>query len=115
LNYESDLKYEVLSGRVGPWDFGRGGMGYLNVTDSLQRAMTGNPNLKILVCSGYEDLATPQLATQYTFNHLDLTGRLLNNVTQTHYHSGHMIYHDPPSLRQLKENVAKFITSATAP
>ncbi len=75
--------------------------------------MLDNPHLKVLVCSGYEDLATPFLATKYTFDHLDLTDRLGANVTQTFYHSGHMIYQDPASLRELKQNVAAFITSAT--
>ncbi len=113
LKYESDLDYKVLSESVGPWDFGRGGFGYLNVTGDLRSAMLDNPNLKVLVCSGYEDLATPFLATKYTFDRLDLTDRLQSNVTQTFYHSGHMIYHDPESLVQLKENVAAFIASAT--
>jgi len=113
LKFESDLSYEVLSGRVGPWDFGtEGGMGYLDVTDSLRRAMVENPHLKILVASGYEDLATPYLATNYTFDHLDLSGRLRTRVTQTYYHSGHMVYHDPASLRKLKEDVADFIAAA---
>jgi len=98
---------------VGPWDFGtEGGMGYLDVTDSLRRAMVENPHLKILVASGYEDLATPYLATNYTFDHLDLSGRLRTRVTQTYYHSGHMVYHDPASLRKLKEDVADFIAAA---
>jgi len=113
LKYESDLDYKVLSESVGPWDFGRGGFGYLNVTGDLRTAMLDNPNLKVLVCSGYEDLATPFLATKYTFDQLDLTARLQANVTQTFYHSGHMIYHDPASLVQLKQNVAAFIASAT--
>jgi carboxypeptidase C (cathepsin A) len=113
LKYESDLDYKVLSETVGPWDFGRGGMGYLDVTNDLRHAMLDNPHLKVLVCSGYEDLATPFLATKYTFDHLDLTDRLGSNVTQTFYHSGHMIYQDPAALRQLKQNVAAFIRSAT--
>jgi carboxypeptidase C (cathepsin A) len=75
--------------------------------------MLDNPNLKVLVCSGYEDLATPFLATKYTFDQLDQTDRLQGNVTQTFYHSGHMIYQDPASLVQLKDNVAAFIASAT--
>ena len=115
LNYESDLNYEVLSGRVGPWDFGPGGFGYLDVTAKLRAAMLGNPNLKVLVCSGYEDLATPFLGTKYTFDHLDLLDRLQANVTQTFYHSGHMIYHNPEALRELKQNVAAFIANASPP
>jgi carboxypeptidase C (cathepsin A) len=111
LKFESDLKYGVLN-PVGPWDFGPQGMGYLNVTGDLRSAILENPHLKVLVCSGYEDLATPFLATKYTFDHLDLMDRLQANVTQTFYHSGHMIYHDPASLKQLKANVAAFIAGA---
>lgn len=114
LKYESDFKYGVLN-PVGPWDFGKGGLGYLDVSDALRSAMMENPHLKVLVCSGYEDLATPFLATKYTVNHLDLLDRLRGNITQTFYHSGHMIYHDPTSLRELKQNVAAFISGAYQP
>jgi carboxypeptidase C (cathepsin A) len=69
--------------------------------------------MKVLICSGYEDLATPQLATRYTIDHLDLLDRLQPNVTQTFYHSGHMIYHNPEALKQLKANVSAFIAAAT--
>jgi carboxypeptidase C (cathepsin A) len=111
LKFESDLNYEVLSGQV-RWDFGRGGEGYLDITSALRSAMLDNPNLKIMVASGYEDLATPYLATIYTFDHLDLTDRLQANVTQQHYHSGHMIYHDSIARQKLKRDITAFINSA---
>jgi carboxypeptidase C (cathepsin A) len=84
----------------------------LNFTTELRMAILQNPHLKVLVCSGYEDLATPFLATKYTFNHLDLLDRLKGNVTQTFYHSGHMIYHNPDALKDLKANVATFFAAA---
>jgi carboxypeptidase C (cathepsin A) len=113
LKFESDLDYEVLSGKVGPWDFGHDAdMGYLDVSGELQSAMVQNPHLKVLVNSGYDDLATPFLATKYTFAHLDLLDRLQANVTQAFYLSGHMIYHNPDSLKELKQNVATFMTAA---
>ena len=49
LKFESDLQYEVLSGRVGAWNFGHGDNGYLNVSTDLQDAMRKNPHLKVLV------------------------------------------------------------------
>jgi carboxypeptidase C (cathepsin A) len=114
LKYESDLDYRVLSDAVRPWEFKAEEFGgYLNFTDALRSAMMQNPHMKVLVCSGYEDLATPFLATRYTFDHLDLLGRLQPNVTQTFYHSGHMIYHNPEALKELKANVSAFITAAT--
>jgi carboxypeptidase C (cathepsin A) len=113
LKFESDLPYEVLSGRVGPWDFGKGGMGYLDVTHALRQAMLDNPHLRVLVASGYDDLATPFLGTDYTFNHLDPTGRLRAKVTQTFYPTGHMIYHDPASLIKLKQDISVFMRLKT--
>jgi carboxypeptidase C (cathepsin A) len=113
LHFDSDLDYKVLSPDVRPWDFHSDEFGgYLNFTRDLKAALEENPNMKVLVCSGYEDLATPFLATKYTLNHLDLMDRLQGAITQTFYHSGHMIYHDPESLKQLKANVSAFISSA---
>ncbi|MGA3068545.1 MAG: peptidase S10 [Tepidisphaeraceae bacterium] len=109
LKYDSDLKYGVLNG-VGPWNLmPEGGIGYPDVTESLQRAMVGNPHLRVMVAAGWDDLATPFLSANYTFDHLDPTGKLKERVTQTYYPSGHMIYHDPSSLKQLKADVAKFL------
>jgi carboxypeptidase C (cathepsin A) len=112
LNFESDLNYEVLNGRVWPWDYGQSGQGYLNVTDDLQSALVENPNLHVFVAAGYEDLATPFLAANYTFDHLDPSGRLKSRITQAYYHSGHMVYHDPASRVKLKNDVAEFIRKA---
>ena len=36
--------------------------------------MTTNPHLRVFVASGYYDLATPYMATEYTFSHLGLDG-----------------------------------------
>ena len=111
LKYESDLKYDVLK-PIGSWDFTagqEGGMGFLDVTSALRDAMVGNPHLRVMVAAGYDDLATPFLSANYTFDHLDESGRLKSRVTQTYYQSGHMVYHNPDSLRQLKKDVTKFI------
>ena len=72
LKYESDMNYEVLSGKVQPWDFGDAKNRYLNVAPTLQKAMTQNRDLRVFVASGRYDLATPFLATEYTFHHLGL-------------------------------------------
>ena len=116
LGYKTDLTYEVISSNVQPWDFGRRnstvGMGYLDVSGSLRKAMLENPHLKVLVCEGYEDLATPFTGAKYTIDRLDLTDRLRANILQAHYNSGHMIYHEPDSLVKLKQDIAGFIGGA---
>jgi carboxypeptidase C (cathepsin A) len=71
--------------------------------------MTQNPDLRVLVCNGYYDLATPFAATNYTFSRMQLDPSLRDNVTMTYYAGGHMMYIDRAAHRKLREDVVKFI------
>ena len=112
LKFESDLAYEILTDRVHPWNYDTHQNQYVNVTDTLRKAMTTNPYLKVFVASGYYDLATPYTATRYTFNHLGLDKSLQQNVSISYYEAGHMMYVHQQSLIQLKEDLASFIQLA---
>ena len=112
LRFESDLPYEVLTGRVQPWNFGQGGSGYTYTAQNLRNAMIKNPHLKILVASGFHDLATPFVGTKYTVDHLDVGPELRGNVTETFYAGGHMMYHRREALEQLDRDVTEFIQRA---
>ncbi len=112
LHYESDLPYEILTGRVQPWDYGTARNRYLNVAPTLRQAMTKNRDLKILVANGYYDLATPYFATDYTFNHLGIESALMKNITTTYYDAGHMMYVSKNMHEKLKKDVAAFIKAA---
>jgi carboxypeptidase C (cathepsin A) len=112
LAFESDLPYEILTDRVRPWDYTKFQNQYVNVAETLREAMTKNPFLKVFVANGYYDLATPYLATQYTFEHLDLDESLKNNVSMGYYEAGHMMYTHQPSLARLKGDLADFICLA---
>src|SRR5260370_7792150 len=81
LKVESDLAYESLaSGRVGPWSMGVDeGRGFLDVATSLSEAMRENPRMRVLFASGFEDLATPYFATDYTVSHMNLAPDPPNN------------------------------------
>ena len=72
LKVEVDMTYEILTGKVQPWDYGNAKNRYVNVASTLRTAMTKNPSLKLFVASGYYDLATPFAATDYTLDHLGL-------------------------------------------
>ncbi|MCL2645743.1 MAG: hypothetical protein FWD61_01915 [Phycisphaerales bacterium] len=110
LKYDNDLPYEVLSNRTRPWNFGSGGWnGYLYVGDHLRDAMTRNPNLKVLVCSGHYDLATPYFGTDYTMDHLGLPPELRKHITQKYYPGGHMMYHVQEARESLYKDVESFI------
>jgi carboxypeptidase C (cathepsin A) len=113
LCFESDLPYEILTGRVHPWSYAEHENQYVNVSDTLRKAIAMNPFLKVFVANGYYDLATPYFATMYTFNHLGLDPSLQPNISMAFYEAGHMMYIHLPSLQQLKQDLAAFIAGAT--
>jgi carboxypeptidase C (cathepsin A) len=112
LGYESDLPYEILTGRVAPWDFGEAKNSYLNVAPQLRAAMNKNHSLKLFVASGVYDLATPYFATEYTLNHLHLDPEVRQNITTARYEAGHMMYIHRPSHQKLKKDLAAFYEKA---
>jgi carboxypeptidase C (cathepsin A) len=111
LLYESDLPYEVLTDRVAPWNFGQERSEYLDMSEPLRAAMAMNPALKAFVANGYYDLATPYLATEYTFRHLGLEP-LQERVIMAYYDAGHMMYIKTSARVRLKADAARFIRSA---
>ncbi|HET6267966.1 MAG TPA: peptidase S10, partial [Acidobacteriota bacterium] len=111
LKYESDLPYEILTGRVAPWNFGNGSQ-YLNVSDTLRQAMSENPDLKVYVACGYYDMATPYFAADYVFQHLGLEPALRSHLTMGYFEAGHMMYIQKASLEKLKSELATFMASA---
>ncbi|PWH17417.1 MAG: peptidase S10 [Anaerolineae bacterium] len=112
LNYETDLPYEILNFQVWPWSYAEHENQYVYVAETLRKAMTINPHLKIFVANGYYDLATPYFATEYVFNHLGLDPTLRDNVRMAYYEAGHMMYIHLPALEQMKNDLAEFIQQA---
>jgi carboxypeptidase C (cathepsin A) len=116
LKFDSDLPYEVLTGRVRPWNYAPYENRYVNVGETLRGAMTQNPFLHVFVAKGYYDLATPFFAADYTFDHLGLDPTLRSHLSGAYYEAGHMMYVHPLSLHKLKADIAQFIkSSAMAP
>ena len=110
LKFESDLPYEILNFKAfEQWSFAQHENRYVEVGETLRKAMSINPHLKVFVASGYYDLATPYLATKYTFDHLSLDPSLQQNISMGFYEAGHMMYIHQPSLAQLKQDLAAFI------
>ncbi len=115
LRFESDLPYEILSFKAnGQWRFHEHENRYVEVAERLRAVMSANPHLRILVASGYYDLATPFLATEYTFNHLGLDESLRGNVVLHEYEAGHMMYIHLPSLVAMKRDLAAFVRNTLA-
>src|SRR5215471_5009034 len=109
LKFDSDLSYEILTGRVRPWNYAPYENRYVNVAETLRRAMTQNPLLRVFVAKGYYDLATPFFAADYTFDHLGLDPSLRSHLSGAYYEAGHMMYAHTPSRVKLKADMAQFL------
>ena len=94
LEYKSDMTYDVQGGIL-PWDWGAEN-NYVDTTAALRDAFTKNPYLKVMVCAGYFDLATPYFAAEYTLNHMGVHPETQKNITCQFYEAGHMMYIDKP-------------------
>ncbi|HEY2623018.1 MAG TPA: peptidase S10 [Dyella sp.] len=80
-----------------------------NVMPDLATAMKTNPNLRVSLNGGYYDLATPYFAADYEMHHMPIPANLQKNISYAWYPSGHMVYAHEDSLKQLHDNVARFI------
>ncbi len=109
LLFESDLPYEILNPRVWPWTYDDHENRYVNVAETLRKAITSNPYLRIFVANGFYDLATPYFATEYTLNHLGIDPSLQGNISFGFYEAGHMMYIHQPSLEKLSHDLVDFI------
>lgn len=112
LEFESDLPYEILTGRVRPWSYRDFENSYVNVAEDLREAMARNPALKVFVGNGYYDLATPYFATEYTFDHLAFDPGYAERVTMTYYECGHMMYIRKVDREKMKRDLAEFYKAA---
>ncbi|MHB8812723.1 MAG: S10 family peptidase [Steroidobacteraceae bacterium] len=81
----------------------------VNVMPDLASAMKYDPNLKICLNGGYFDLATPFYEGIYEMHHLQIPASLQSNIEYHYYQSGHMVYANETSLKQIHDNVAAFI------
>ena len=85
-----------------------------DVTPDLAMAIKYNPRLKVMLNSGYFDLATPYFQGVYEMNHLPIPANLRGNVEIHFYESGHMVYANEASFKTLHANVADFIKRASS-
>jgi len=106
LKYESDIPYEILTGKVQPWSYAKQQNQYLNVSEPLRQAMTQNPAMRVLSMNGYYDMATPFFATEYVVSHMGLDPSLAGNVTFAYCDAGHMMYTSKNCLDVLTKAMA---------
>ena len=113
LNFGKDMDYSVLTGLFGKWKWKHSAPNgerqfIVNTSVDLAHAIGLNPFLKVLVMQGYFDLATPFLATEYTFSHMNVSKQLEPNMEIKYYQAGHMMYIHKPSLEKMKQDLDRF-------
>ncbi|MFN0107724.1 MAG: S10 family peptidase [Blastocatellia bacterium] len=107
LKWNTEMYY-TLSARVQPWDQGQPG----GPAEALRSAMTQQGQLKLLVISGYYDVATPFNGIEHTISHMNLEPAIRKNVSFTYYEAGHMMYIEKKSREKLHRDVTAFINGA---
>ncbi|HEV7672072.1 MAG TPA: peptidase S10 [Thermoanaerobaculia bacterium] len=111
LGYQEDAVYERLTGKVQPWNWGRGNE-YANVAERLRQAITMNPGLHVMIASGYYDFATPYFDARYTVAHMGLPSELRDHVKIETYEAGHMMYIKRTEHKKLHEDLVRFYSAA---
>ncbi|MGE9268580.1 MAG: S10 family peptidase [Verrucomicrobiales bacterium] len=109
LGWQDHKTYEILTGEVHPWNWGRGNE-ITNLSDELAEALRDNPRLRILVMGGYTDLATPPSGIHHSLDHLlDLPPAARRQITSTWYEAGHMFYLNEPDLKKMRQDLKSFL------
>ena len=80
----------------------------VNVTRRLSETMRRNPEMKVMVASGYYDLICPFFDAEYTFSR---NGIQREKVMMTYYEAGHMMYTHEADFIKLSEDIRKFLTN----
>ena len=110
LKFEADLPYEVIRTFYLDWGWKDFANRFATVGETLRKTMTMNPKMRVLVASGYYDLATPHFAADYSLDHLGIPAGLRGNIEVSYYEAGHMMYAHKPSLARLAGELRRFVS-----
>ncbi len=113
LKVDWTREYRVLTsdpGRNWNWTGERGWPAYVNVAPHLGKGMRENSELRVLLASGWYDLATPFFGAEMAFMK---NGVLPERVVYTYYDAGHMMYLVEDEAAQLSEDVRDFIRAGS--
>ncbi|WP_031425040.1 S10 family peptidase [Flavimarina sp. Hel_I_48] len=107
LDFKTDLDYDLF-GNVHPWDRSDNHAGA-----DLREAMTMNPNLNVMIQSGYFDGATTYFNAKYLLGQLNINGKLDDRLSFKGYRSGHMMYLRAEDLKTANQDLRDFIENAS--
>ena len=110
LEVDFTRPYKVLTGEPGSqWNWSTSQQGwpaYVNVTPWLGKGMRENTELRVLLASGWYDLATPFFGAEMA---LRKNGVVLDRVQFDYYDAGHMMYLAESDGKKLSDDVRDFI------
>lgn len=104
LGADVERPYRIIGGLSGRWDWGEDF--YTDVAPHIGEAMRQNSGLRVLVASGYYDMATPFHAAEYSLSRAGLVSERLHFA---YYEAGHMMYVNHAALAQLQDDVHAFL------
>ncbi|MGH9478157.1 MAG: S10 family peptidase [Terriglobales bacterium] len=99
------------TGGAGGWGARGGGN---DTSQDLANVFDQDPSLRLMVCQGYFDQATPVLEARYAVRHLFISPAEYKHVTFETYMSGHMIYAHKDSRAKLRQDFDTFVSSLPA-
>ncbi len=119
LDYKTTLEYgDRGDGGAGipRWNYNIAAGGFMgfggpgdDVSQDLERVFAQDPAMRLMLCEGYFDQATPMLEATYSMRHLFITPAEQTHITIRHFMSGHMIYAHNQSRAKLQQNFAAFV------
>lgn len=110
LEFEPDVVYEIMSGRVHPWSYQDFENRSVEVATDLSRVLRKVPSTRVFVAHGYHDAATPFHASESVLAHLQVPREDAEQRIQVEYYeAGHMMYCHEPSRQALSEHLSRFL------
>jgi carboxypeptidase C (cathepsin A) len=113
IGVKTDLDYISLTLDVNfAWDWNSGShklednLQNLNPTPNLAKLMKEKPAARLLLLSGYYDLATPVLYQRYALTH---AGMPLDRTRMVALAAGHTVYEDDDARREVSKELHDFI------
>jgi carboxypeptidase C (cathepsin A) len=112
LGVNWERQYEILNEKSGsswkrPAESARVFAGWINVVSLLKAGTLLNPDLRIFVASGYNDMITTPWGAEWAMAQSQVPP---GQVTLRNYEGGHMMYLYEPSFKKLAEDIRKFVS-----
>ncbi len=117
LAVDKTANYSITAGRREgfKWDWKHEGnmrwgtQAAINTGPDMARALTRDPNMRVLIMNGIYDLATVFYGVEYSLDHLSISPEVRDNIIMEYYEAGHMMYTHQPSLVKFKEDLKEFV------